>query len=147
MDLTQILVKAHSGLRWLVLFALVAAIVNAVTNTSNNQPNKKNGIALIALISSHIQLVIGIVLLFLSEKVSFESGWMKNAVTRFFGMEHVLMMIIAVVLITIGYSKSKKQRTLGAANKKIQLFYIIGLLVILAAIPWPFRENLGAAWF
>lgn len=147
MNLTQILVKSHSGLRWLVLFALVAAIVNAVTNTSNNQPNKKNGIALIALITSHIQLVIGIVLLFLSEKVSFESGWMKNAVTRFFGMEHVLMMIIAVVLITIGYSKSKKQRTLGAANKKIQLFYIIALLVILAAIPWPFRENLGAAWF
>jgi hypothetical protein len=56
-------------------------------------------------------------------------------------------MLIAVVLITIGYSKSKRANTAVEKFKPIKIFYLIGLIIILASIPWPFRANLGGAWF
>jgi hypothetical protein len=56
-------------------------------------------------------------------------------------------MVIALALITFGYVKSKKGTTPAEIYKPIKLFYVIGLIIILASIPWPFRANLGGAWF
>jgi hypothetical protein len=96
---------------------------------------------------THVQFLLGLILLFISPKVQFSEGWIKNPVFRFFGMEHVLLMVIALFLITLGYARSKRAAIVASKHKRITIFYGIALLLILAAIPWPFREGLGAGWF
>jgi membrane protein DedA with SNARE-associated domain len=105
-------------------------------------------INLFALITVHTQLLIGLVqYFFTSSKTNFSSGWMKVELYRFYGMEHLVGMLIAIVLITVGYSKSKKAATDAEKFKKIKVFYLVGLILILASIPWPFRTALGGSWF
>jgi len=95
----------------------------------------------------HIQLLIGLVLYFTSDNVVFKAGWMKVDKFRFYGMEHILMMVIAIVLVTIGRKKAENQTEPAKKFKTITLWYTIALLIIIAAIPWPFREALGGKWF
>lgn len=148
MDILHILSKAHSGWRWIVLVLLVAAIVKMHMGWKGKKAfttgDKK--LALLAMIAFHIQFLFGWILYFLSGKVQFIEGWMKNEVFRFYGMEHVLMMTIAMVLITMGYSKSKKKDSDVAKFKVIAVFYTIAFVLILASIPWPFRAALGGSW-
>ena len=138
----------HSGFRWVVLLLLIAAIINAIMNFSakNGYQEKDRKLALFTLIFAHLQLVLGFILYFISPKVQFVSGMMKDSMLRFYGMEHVLMMVIAIALITIGYSRAKKKVEAVAKFKTTFWFYLIGLVLILASIPWPFR-NLGGSWF
>jgi membrane protein DedA with SNARE-associated domain len=91
--------------------------------------------------------LLGLVLYFTSENVVFKAGWMKVDKFRFYGMEHILMMVIAIVLVTIGRKKAEKQSVPAKKFKTIALWYTIALLIIIAAIPWPFREALGGKWF
>jgi hypothetical protein len=72
---------------------------------------------------------------------------MKEAMYRFYGMEHLLLMLIAVVLVTIGRKKAEKALAPIVKHKKIIVFYSIALILIMAAIPWPFRTALGGQWF
>ncbi len=144
--MNSILTHAHSGLRWVALILLLLAIVNAFTSKTYEKKHKL--INLFAMVTLHTQLLIGLVQYFVtSQKVQFIDGWMKNPLLRFYGMEHILLMIIAIVLVTIGHSKSKKGATPEEKFKPIKLWYVIGLLLILAAIPWPFRTVLGGGWF
>lgn len=125
--------SSHSGLRWILLVLLVAAIIQAFTS----KPTK--GLALGTLIITHVQFLLGLGLYFgLSPKVSFSEGWMGNSSLRFFGMEHFLLMLIAVTLITIGYRKFKSNK-FGA----YKWLLLVALIIMLAGIPWPFREGLG----
>lgn len=141
------MLHAHSGIRWIVLILLVVAIFNALSNKNKNLYEKKDRlINLFTMVFFHIQILLGFGLYFTSGKVNFQEGWMKIAAFRFFGLEHVLIMAIAMALITIGHSKSKKADTPALKNKAIITFYSITLLLVLAGIPWPFR-NLGAGWF
>lgn len=145
----EILVKSHSGLRWVVLILLVAAIFNAVGAMNKGKYEKKDKMLnLFTMVSLHTQLLLGLILYFVNHnhKINFTAGWMKDAVNRFYGMEHILMMLIAIVLVTIGRKKAEKAEDSKAKHKKIVVFYTIALLLILAAIPWPFR-NLGGSWF
>jgi hypothetical protein len=148
MDILHILSKAHSGWRWIVLLLLVAAIVKMHMGWKGKKSfttgDKK--LALFAMIAFHIQFLFGWILYFLSGKVQFVEGWMKNEVFRFYGMEHLLMMTIAMILITMGYSKSKKKDTDVAKYKVVAVFYTIAFVLILASIPWPFRAALGGSW-
>jgi hypothetical protein len=144
--MNSILTHAHSGLRWVALILLILAIVNAFT--AKTYEKKHRMINLFAMVSLHTQLLIGLIQYFgTSTKVQFIEGWMKNPLLRFYGMEHILLMIIAIVLVTIGHSKSKKGTTPEEKFKPVKLFYLIGLILILAGIPWPFREVLGGGWF
>lgn len=144
--MNSILTHAHSGLRWVALILLVLAIANAFTSKTYEKKHKM--INLFAMVTLHTQLLIGLVQYFVtSQKVQFIDGWMKNPLLRFYGMEHILLMIIAIVLVTIGHSKSKKGTTPEEKFKPIKLWYVIGLVLILAAIPWPFRAVLGGGWF
>lgn len=143
--MNSILVHTHSGLRWVVLGLFVYAIFNALRK-KNTYEKSDRLLNMFTMVSLHIQLVIGLVLYFTSSKVSFVEGWMKSDLLRFYGMEHILLMIIAIVLVTIGHGKSKRALDSTKKHKTIVLFYSIGLLLILASIPWPFR-NLGAGWF
>jgi len=144
----EILRSAHSGLRWLVLFTLLWAIINSFGKTKGgitfSKKDKRK--ALFALIFTHIQFLIGLVLYFISPKVVFSGASMKDDVLRFFLVEHVSLMMLAIILITIGYSKAKRIAMDGKKFKTILIYYTIGLILILASIPWPFR-NLGGSWF
>ncbi|MBP6793780.1 MAG: cytochrome B, partial [Saprospiraceae bacterium] len=68
---------------------------------------------------------------------------MKDRVMRFFAVEHPMMMLIAIILITVGYIKGKKQNSF----KPIFWYYLIALLLILAGIPWPFMKSFASGWF
>jgi len=144
------LLHAHSGLRWVALILILVAIFNALSGKGRNSYEKKDKmINLFSMITMHTQLLIGLLLYFINsnKKVQFSEGWMKNDMLRFFGMEHILMMVIAIVVITIGRKKAESQTEAAAKHGKIALWFTIGLVIILAAIPWPFREALHAKWF
>ncbi|MEY3075641.1 MAG: hypothetical protein RJB25_1284 [Bacteroidota bacterium] len=141
----QALVSAHSGLRWIALLLLLLAIINAFT--AKNYEKKHRLVNLFTMITFHTQLVLGIILYFISDKVQFTEGWMKEAMYRFYGMEHLIGMLLAIIAITIGHSKSKKGADAAAKFKAIKLWYVLALILVVAFIPWPFRTELGAGWF
>ena len=126
----------HSGFRYIVFVLVLLAIIQSLLGWFGKKPytevNRK--INLFAMISAHTQLLIGIVLYFLSPNVQFNSGTMKNDTTRYFTIEHWVMMLIAIALITIGHSKSKKTILPENKHKTIAIFYIIAFLVIIGAI-------------
>ncbi|WP_266364935.1 cytochrome B [Tellurirhabdus rosea] len=144
--LYNILVHAHSGLRWLVLILLLAAIITAFRKWQGRDEYTAgdNRLYVWALVSTHIQVTLGLILYFLSPKVDF--NLISEKLYRFYTVEHISTMLIAVVLITIGRARSR--RAPGPINKHrtIFIFFALGLLLILAAIPWPFRIP-GAGWF
>jgi len=142
------MVHAHSGLRYIVLISLVLALIMAVSALLGNKQwtEKIRKVAMIGFISTHIQLLLGIVLMFTSGKVSFEN-MMATDLYRFFTMEHPVQMVLAIALITIGYMKAKRVDGDVKKLKTLAISYGVGLLVILIAIPWPFREALGSSWF
>ncbi|HMP30480.1 MAG TPA: cytochrome B [Saprospiraceae bacterium] len=141
------LVHAHSGLRWIFLILILITLNIAVLNWLSKKPfwteNKKW--ALFTLIAAHLQLVIGLILYFISPKVIFAAEAMKDSITRFYLVEHVSTMIIGILFITIGYSKAKRQLVENSA-KTIVIYYGIGLLLILSRIPWP-GSIYGSSWF
>lgn len=136
----NILKSAHSGLRWVVILFLLLAIVKAFSKNYSPANKKLN---LFTMIFTHLQILIGVILYFMSPKVVFSSETMSDPMFRFFTMEHFVMMVVFAVLITIGKKKADKFKN----NKKTLLFFGIGLVVLFAAIPWPFRAALGGAWF
>jgi hypothetical protein len=127
----------HSLWAYLAIFILLTAVVNALIGYSSKKPflDKDLRISLFALIFSHIQLLLGLAVYFVSP-IGFEQlGEMKNAAIRLTSLEHPLINIIAIVLITIGWSKHKKvEGTLKF--RKILFFYAIGLILIISRIPW-----------
>lgn len=130
--------KFHSGWAYLALLLLFFAIVNAVIGMTSKKEfsAKDRKIALFGLIATHIQLVVGLILWIVSPLGKASFGNMSDSATRLTSLEHPLINIIAVVLITIGWSKHKKATTSEAKFKSIALFYGIGLTLILIRIPW-----------
>jgi hypothetical protein len=150
--MNESLVHLHSGLRWILLLALVYAIFNAWTKAKEGKTygskDKLLNVAAMALL--HTQFLIGLVVYFTSPviKAGFNNfgAAMKDSTMRFFLMEHLVLMLAAVVLITIGHKKAKMAEDPKKKHRRIFIFYLITLLIILIAIPWPFRfENSG--WF
>lgn len=146
-QIMDILVRSHSGLRWVVLLLLIVAIGNAAMKLKSSEYSKNDRmINLMTMIFLHVQLLLGLILYFTSGKVTFSEGWMKIPLFRFFGMEHLLGMLVAITLLTIGRKKAEKKELPAQKHKTILVWYLIGLVLILAFIPWPFR-NFGAEWF
>jgi len=123
----------HSGFRYIVLILLLIAMIQSLVGWLSKKPYTETArkINLFALISAHTQLLIGIILYFLSPLVLFSSLAMKERTTRYFTVEHWVMMVIAIVIITIGYSKSKKGTTAEAKYKTVAIAYIIAFAVII----------------
>jgi len=135
----EILKYAHSGLRWVALLLLVVAIFNALSSKGKGKYEKKDKMLnLFAMIVLHIQLLIGLVLYFISPNVKFIEGWMKVKQLRFYGMEHLLIMVIAIAVITIGRKKAENASNIAVKHGTIVKWFTIGLILILAGIPWPF---------
>jgi NADH:ubiquinone oxidoreductase subunit 2 (subunit N) len=130
----------HSTLAYILLAALVFSILYTLFTYLNKKPftegNRK--MALIGLISAHLQLVVGLVLYFVSPLgLSNASGAaMKDSTSRLYFLEHPLMMIIGIVLITVGYSRAKRLKEDKKRYMSILIFYTLGLVLILSRIPW-----------
>ena len=133
----------HSGWAYITVLILIIAVGNAIIGvTSNKEFQEKDlRIPLFALIIAHIQLLIGLVAYFTSAQfiILKENGMgaaMKDPEIRLVVMEHPLMMILAVILMTVGFSKHKNKSSDKAKFKTIALYYGVALLFILSRIPW-----------
>ena len=137
------LLHTHNLFRWLVLIALVFAIGFAFNGWFKKRDwNKRDNLSgLLLTIFMDIQFLIGIVLYgFVSPitKAAFNDfgAAMKNSELRFYSVEHFLMMVIALIVIHIGRAKSKKNSAPWKKHRSAFIYYIIGLILIVAAIPW-----------
>lgn len=142
----------HNLLRWAVLLFGVWTVINAITGKSQQRAftatdNRSN---LFFMISCDIQLLLGLILYV-------NNGWfdrlkdlgnnMKDPAARFFTIEHLSMMLIAWVLVHVGRAAVKRADTDAAKHKKSLIFFGIALVLILASIPWPFREAIARPLF
>lgn len=144
------LVIIHSLVRWLILLFGIWAVIRAFIGVSGKSAygasDAKAG--LFFMIFLDIQMLLGILLLFVSPYVSFDMGTtMKTPGLRFFTVEHTIMAIIAIALVHIGRGKIKKLTDDAKKHRTALIFFGLALIVILALIPWPFREALGRGWF
>ncbi|MEY4629458.1 MAG: hypothetical protein RLZZ595_1784 [Bacteroidota bacterium] len=148
------LVHLHNLLRWIILILLVVSIYKSYTGYSSKKQfaagDKK--IWLFTMIASHITLLLGLYQwtfgtlgLFTGPNTSFGEV-MKNPTTRFFQVEHPVMMILAIVFITLAHGMAKKQVDDVVKYQKAFRYFLIALVLILVAVPWPFRE-VGRPWF
>lgn len=128
----------HSTLAYAVLAVLLIAIINAFLGLSAKRNFTKNdrSLSLVALILSHIQLVVGLVVWATSPLGKEAMSQMSNAALRLTAVEHPLVNILAIALITIGWSKHKKEESSNGKFKKIGLLYFAGLMFIMSRIPW-----------
>ena len=134
--------KFHSGWAYLALLVLVIAVINSVIGMTSKKEftSKDRKIALFALIAIHTQLLVGLILYFVSPNGlnMIKAAGMGGLTTesRLLALEHPLINIIAIVLITIGWSKHKKLLTNESKFKTFSIFYGLGLVLILSRIPW-----------
>jgi len=139
-----ILLPIHSIMRWLVMISLVYALYRSYrgwfggreyTSTDNQVRHWSATIA-------HVQLVVGLYMYFISPLTDYFMYHFHEAVhdreMRFFGMEHSLMMILAIVVITIASMRAKRQATDEGKFKTLAIGYTLALLIILSSVPWPF---------
>ena len=138
----------HSYWAYLVLVVLIFAVIKALSGVISKKEYdpKTFRVALFTLIVSHIQLLIGLVLYFTSSRFLLWSELgvgevKKTAIHRLYLVEHPTINILAVALITIGYSKHKKKRLSVPKYKTLALFYTTALVLILSRIPWEVWPN------
>jgi hypothetical protein len=137
------LLHTHNLFRWLVLIVLVLAVIFAFTGWFGNKKWEKrdNLTGLLLTIFIDIQLLVGLVLYFFASPLTKAAlanfgAAMKNSELRFYAVEHILLMLIALVLVHIGRSKSKKAKVPFHKHRISAIFFSIALILILVAIPW-----------
>jgi len=148
------LLHFHSLLRWIMLILLITIVIKALRGRNGNTPfstgDKK--LSLFVMITAHLQLIFGGFLYAVSPTVqsaiSNMGASMKDGVARFWAVEHITIMILAIALLTIGHIKCKRAKGDQAKFKVQALYFTLGLILILISIPWPFREvGFGRGWF
>lgn len=148
MNLEVGLVHLHNFLRWVILLLLLVAIIKSYSGWQSKKPFAASDrkLWLFTMIAAHITLLLGIYQwLFgrfgaLVTDLPEGTSVMKDTFYRFFWVEHPSIMIIAIVLITLGRGMAKKAVPDTTRYKKAFWYFFIALLLILAAVPWPFRE-------
>ncbi|WP_276090289.1 hypothetical protein [Pedobacter sp. JY14-1] len=132
----------HSLFRWLVAASLTGSILFSWRGIKHHLPfstgmdQLRHWTATIA----HLQLMIGLTLYFKSPltRLSIPASGNMRQELMFFKYAHILMMIISIILLTIGSAKAKRAEGAALKYKTVLIWYSIALLIILAAIPWPF---------
>jgi uncharacterized membrane protein len=141
----EYLSQTHSILRYFILLALVVVILKALLGLINKQPYGKwdNKLSLYLFIFTHMQLLAGLILYFVSPFVKFGSETMSDKTTRYWTVEHIFAMLIAVVLITLARSTSKRMTEDSSKHKRMFIFNTIALVVIVATIMMSGRKLIG----
>lgn len=142
----EILRSAHSGWRYVVIGLLIVAILQALLGWTGGKSytggNKR--LNLFTLISAHIQLLFGIVLYFLSPLTKLASS---DAIGRYWKMEHVSIMILAVILITIGNAQSKRIVDEPGKHRAIAIYFGIAFIFIITAIFLMINSDPTRTWY
>jgi hypothetical protein len=130
--------KFHSGFAYLALLVLVVAVVNSFIGMFSKKEftAKDRKIALFGLAGIHTQLLIGIIIYFVSPLGFASLGQMSDKALRLTSLEHPLINLIGITLITIGWMKHKKLTTSESKFKTFSIYYGLGLVLILSRIPW-----------
>lgn len=152
-DLYSFLVHLHSVVRWVVLLLLLIAIFSSLTagNRFFTRGDARTGSMLTGF--ADLMLLIGLILWFFGPRgykllQSGMSAAMKDPYARFFGIEHITGMVIAIILLHIGKAQGKKAISDKSKHRRTVVFYLLALLIILLSIPWPFRQiGAGSHWF
>jgi hypothetical protein len=149
------LVHFHNFIRWVILLLILVAIFRHLTGMTGRKPftngDRKTGLFL--MISSHVQLLVGLVLWFIGDwgyKLISNSSMgevMKNPAQRFWVVEHNTGMLIAIILITVGRGVSKKNLPDASKHKRSFWFFLFALILIIVSVPWPGREGIGRPLF
>ena len=131
----------HSGLAYLALLALVLVIIWALVGALSGREfqEKDRKIALIAFILCHIQLLVGLILYFVSPlgySLLAGGGAMADATARLTALEHPLINILAILLVSVGFIRAKKLESSISKFRSIYMMYAVGLILILSRIPW-----------
>ncbi|HWA36018.1 MAG TPA: hypothetical protein VG737_17880 [Cyclobacteriaceae bacterium] len=131
-----ILLSTHSLLRYFVLIFLLIVIIKSFLGFSNKQAFTKmdNMFGLTLFSFTHTQLLLGLVLYFVSPFVQFSAGTMKDKMLRYWTVEHIVIMLIAIALITAARATSKKMTDDTAKHKRMFIFNTIALVLILIGI-------------
>lgn len=142
----------HSATRYILLALLLIVIITSFQKWKGKKEYTKqdNQLNLFAFIFTHIQLLLGLGLYFTSNWVRFDEDTMSSPLIRFFTVEHIFGMLVAITLITLGRIKGKKIIDATSRHKLTFWYFFIALIVMLVTIPWPFREWAEAAgieWF
>lgn len=153
-SLYSILVHLHSVGRWIVLLLLLFAILNSLIAGNRPYIRTDNRLGLLLTIFADLMLLIGIALWFMGPwgyqqlQAKGMADIMKDPTARFYVVEHMVGMLIAIVLIHIGKAQGRKAMSDRAKHRRTLIFYFLALLIILASIPWPFREiGAGRGWY
>jgi hypothetical protein len=150
------LIDLHNLLRWILLILLLLSIYKAYVGWKNKKvfSSGDRKTWLFTLIAAHTTLLVGLYLWLWGTKygmlkITIPEGVsiMKNKSLRFFWVEHPTMMILAVVMITLAYRVAKKPLPDQVKYGRALWLFIVALLFILVAIPWPFRQEIGRPWF
>jgi len=141
----------HSLLRWIILVLLIINLFRSLVNADSPYTDYDKKWNLRLLVFTHINILVGLFQYFAGDKgfaffTQFGADVMKDSYMRFWAVEHITGMIIAVILITISRSVAKKEIPPLKKNKKLATLYILALIIILVSIPWPFRFE-GIPWF
>ena len=148
------LLHTHSFIRWIMLVLLIVTVFRSYNGWKSRRsflPTDKK-LTLFTLIFSHVQLLIGFLLYMVSPAVQQAlpdmSAAMSDKILRFWAVEHISVMIIAIMIITIGYSLAKRATNDSDRFRKLFIFFGLSLFLILVTIPWPFTETgTGRGWF
>jgi hypothetical protein len=148
------LLHTHSLVRWIMLILLIMTVLRAYNGWKSNRtftPGDKK-LTLFTLIFSHVQLLIGFLLYMVSPLVQSAmadmGAAMKDKMLRFWAVEHIITMIIAIIIITVGHALAKRASNDTQRFKRIFTYFLAGLIIILITIPWPFLQTgAGRGWF
>ncbi len=149
----QTLTFLHSTFRWLVLLSLLYAIFIAYKGYFSNKEFSKtdNTVRHWTATIAHVQLILGII--FYSQSPIIKYFWKNFSDAKqsldllFFGLIHISLMLLAIVLITIGSAVSKRKPTDKEKFKTMLIYFFIALLIIFIAIPWPFSPLANRPYF
>ena len=142
----------HSFSRYAILILMVMVIIISYRKWKGKKAYTKQDdkLNLVTFIFTHLQLLGGLFLYLNSGFVQFNDKTMSDRIIRFFTVEHIFGMLVAITLITLGRIKGKKITDSVRRHKLTFWYFFIGLVIILATIPWPFRswaEAAGIGWF
>jgi len=151
----QTVIVLHNLIRWAVVVFGLWTLLSALTGVigKRNYTSFDSSGNFLFMLSCDIQLVLGLILYFVNswfDRLKDLGNNMKDANSRFFTMEHALLMIIAWILVHVGRVSVKRAVTPAAKHKRSLVFFTLAILIILAAIPWPFREAIARPlyrWF
>lgn len=145
------LLDLHNVMRWLILLFALLAIIKGLSGMNGKKPFGKGDkrIALFLMICCDIQLLLGLVLYYLNGWWSVLTGGtsMASKPNRFFSVEHAFGMILAIILVHIAYSATKKNIPDGSKFRRLFWLTLFAIIIILATIPWPGREMVGRPLF